>query len=242
MHFIPTYLSKVQNLKKQAKRLQRQGAGTHVYLLDQVAQSAGYDHWNHVIKCLEETERAQAARGLLAEIEAVVKAELAGEVRIVRTGPEATREQPFILFSTGTGDAWMLEPRNDQAVCLVWHGERQSPHIKDLPTRLEILWDGTFEIRGDFFVVETRHPQIKSRAIAGFPVDRLRPYLEASKSVIRKIDEVFAQEDVVPLTPDIVAHLIKTGWDEKQLTVAARQGARYSPSRDSVLFPPVADG
>lgn len=242
MHFIPTYPSKVKNLKKQAKRLQRQGAGAHVSLLDQVAQSAGYDHWNHVIKCLEETERTQAARGLLAEIESIVRAELAGEARIVQTGPEATRKQPFILFSTGTGDAWMLEPQHSRAVCLVWGGERQSPHIKDLPTQLEILWDGTFELRGEFFVVETEHPEIKSRAIAGFPVDRLRPYLEASKSATQKMGEVFGQEDAVPLTPDVVAHLTKTGWDEKQLAIAARQGARYSPSRDSVLFPPVVDG
>jgi len=241
MHFIPTYPSKVKNLKKQAKRLQREGAGSHVSLLDQVAQSAGYDHWNHVTKCLEETERTQAARGLLAEIEAVIRAEQAGEVRIVRTGPEATRSQPFVLFSTGTGDAWLLEPTHDRAICLVWRGERQQAHIKDLPTKIEILWDGTFELRGEFFIVETEHPEIGARAIAGFPLDRLRPYLEASRSVERKFDEIIGQEDTVPLTPDVVAHLTKTGWDAKQLTAAARQGARYSPARDSVLFPPVVE-
>jgi hypothetical protein len=73
-------------------------------------------------------------------------------------------------------------------------------------------------------------------------VDRLRPYLEASKSVTQKIGEVFGREDAVPLTPDVIAHLTKTDWDEKQLAIAARQRARYSPSRDSVLFPPVVDG
>jgi len=71
-----------------------------------------------------------------------------------------------------------------------------------LPTQLEILWDGSFELRGEFFVVKTRHPVIGSQTIAGFPVDRLRPYLEAAKSVARKVDEVFGQEDAVSLTPD----------------------------------------
>ena len=136
----------------------------------------------------------------------------------------------------------MLEPLHDRAICLVWRGKHQSPHIKDLPTQLEILWDGSFELRGEFFVVKTEHPEIGSRAIAGFPVAQLRPYLEATKSVARKVDEVFGQEDAVPLTPDVVEHLTKTGWDEKQLAIAARQGARYSPSRDSILFPPVVDG
>jgi len=241
MKFIPTYPAKVKTLKKQAKRLQREGAGSHVALLDRVAHGAGYDHWNHVIRCLEETATAASARSLTAEINAIVEAELAGEVRIVLTGPEATTTQPFVLFSTGTGDAWMLEPLQDRAVCLVWHGQRQSPLVVDLPTRIEITWDGTFELRGDFFVVATEHPEIGSRAIAGFPLDQLRSALEASRPGERKIDSVFRQEDAVALTPDVFDQLVKSGWDREQLERAARQGARYSPARDTVLFPAVLE-
>lgn len=241
MRFIPTLPSKVKLLKKQAKRLQRDGAGTHMELLDQVAQSAGYDHWNHVLKCLDESEHTKVARGILAEIEAIIRAEMAGQIRIVQTGPEATTQQPFILFSTGMGDAWMIEPLEDRAVCLVWRGERQSPHIVDLPTRIEIEWDGTFELRGDFFVVSTDHPEIRSRAIAGFPLDRLRPYLDAARPAERKLEQVILNEDEVPLTPETIAQLVRSGWQAKQLEIAARQGARYSPARDSVLFPPVVD-
>ncbi|MBB6187557.1 hypothetical protein [Rhodanobacter sp. MP7CTX1] len=241
MKFIPTYPSKVKTLKKQAKRLQREGAGSHVALLDRIAQSAGYDHWNHVIQCLDETEKTVSVRGIIAEIEAIVIAELAGEVRIVRTGPEATRTQPFVLFSTGIGDAWMLEPLHDRAVCLVWRGKRQSPQVRDLPSRIEIMWDGTFELRGQFFVVETEHPEIGSRAIAGFPLDQLRPFLEALRPIARKIGDVFGQEDAVALTPDVIAQLSKSGWEREQLELAARQGALYSPTRNTVLFSPAVE-
>lgn len=237
--FIVTTQSKVNILKKQAKRLQREGAGQHVTLLDRVAQSAGYDHWNHVIKCSEETERAGSARSLTAEIESVVSAELAGDVRLIRTGPEAAKKQPFILFSTGVGDAWLLEPMEDRALCLMWRGIRQQFHVQDTSQRVEIMWDGHFELRGEFFIAETEHPDIGSRAVAGYPLEQLRSYLDKLRPVERKMDEVFGQEDTVPMTPEIIDRLVKSGWQRAQLELAIRQGARYSPGRDSVLFPPV---
>ena len=239
--FIMTTPSKVNILKKQAKRLGREGAGQHVTLLDGVAQSAGYDHWNHVIKCSEETARTGTARNLSSEIESVVAAELAGDIRLIRTGPEAARKQPFILFSSGVGDAWLLEPMEDRALCLVWHGERQSFHVQDTPKCVEILWDGSFELRGEFFLANTEHPDIRSRAIAGYPLDQLRSYLDIVRPVERKTDEVFGQEDTVPMTPDVIEQLVKSGWERAQLELAVRQGARYSPGHNSVLFPSVLE-
>jgi len=237
--FIMTTPSKVNILKKQAKRLGREGADQHVVLLDRVAQSAGYDHWKHVLTCAEETERASSARNLTAEIESVVAAELAGDVRLIRTGPEAAKKQPFILFSTSVGDAWLLEPMEDRALCLVWRGIRQQFHVQDTPQRVEIMWDGHFELRGEFFIAETEHPDIGSRAVAGYPLEQLRSYLDKLRPVERKMDEVFGQEDTVPMTPEVIEQLVKSGWQRAQLEVAIRQGARYSPGRDSVLFPPV---
>jgi hypothetical protein len=237
--FIVTTQSKVNILKKQAKRLQREGAGQHVALLDRVAQSAGYDHWNHVIKCSEETAHAIGDRSLSTEIESVVAAEVAGDVRLIRTGPEAASKQPFILFSSGIGDAWLLEPKEDRALCLVWRGIRQQFHVRDLPQRVEIMWDGRFEMRGDFFVASTENPDIGTRAIAGYPLEQLRTYLEKMRTVERKMDEVFGQEDTVPLTSEVIEQLVKSGWQREELERAVRQGAHYSPARDSVLFPPV---
>lgn len=62
MRFIPTSPSRTLELKKATKRLQRENAGQHAKLLDEVAQQAGYDHWHHVAKCEKDTERARIAR------------------------------------------------------------------------------------------------------------------------------------------------------------------------------------
>lgn len=239
MRFIPTTTVKVEALKKQAKRLQRVGRGKHTELLDRVARGAGYEHWHHVLICRRETEAIHGSRGLVPEIEAIIKAASEGKGKAVVTGPEASRA--FVLFSTDDGDAWMLDPEEDAALCLTWHGDRQSFKVRDLPTRIEIEWDGTFELNGPFFSVRTTHPDIGSRYIAGYPVDPVRKLLEQVRSPEKRIDGIFEHADAVALSPEIIAQLVRGGWEEGDLLEAARQGAQYSPSRDSVLFPPVGN-
>lgn len=241
MSHLPTTAAKVKILKKQAKRLGLTDKRKHVELLDVVAQSAGYHHWHHVVECEQLTAAQGRTRGILTEIDAIIDAELAGEVRLVVTGPEATTAQPFLLMATGIGDAWMLDPIKGQALCLVWHGERQPFTVRDLPTRIELIWDGVFELRGQFFFVDTHHDEIKSRTVAGYPIEQLRQFLNELRPVEETVDTIFNQADSVPLTPEIVQQLLGTGWSRSQLEEAARQGARYSPLRDSVLFPSVLE-
>jgi hypothetical protein len=241
MRFIPTSTAKVESLKKQAKKLQRNGGGKHAELLDRVARGAGYEHWHHVTLCLRETTQAQESRSLLAEIDEIVKAALSGKGKIVVTGPEASTSQPFVLMSTDDGDAWMLDPEGDRALCLCWHEERQQVAVRDLPTRLEVEWDGTFELSGPFFVLSTSHALVGSRHIRGYPVDELRAVLEDVRSADKRIEGIFLPEDAVELTPDIIEQLTRSGWERAQLEQAARYGARYSPSRNTVLSPPVGN-
>lgn len=241
MRFIPTSALKVDALKKQAKRLQRNGGGRHAVLLDRVARSSGYDHWHHVILCLNEAVAAHESRGLLPEIEAIIGAALNGVGKAVVTGPEASGSKPFVLMSTDDGDAWILDPEDDRVLCLAWHGVRQTFAVRDLPNRIEIEWDGSFELSGPFFVVQSEHPEIGSRHIMGYPVERLRKLLEEVRTADKRIEGIFGREDAVPLTPDIITQLVRGGWEEDRLSTAARQGALYSPSRDTVLFPPVGN-
>lgn len=241
MRFIPTTTAKVEALKKQAKRLQRNGGGKHADLLNRVARTAGYEHWHHVTLCLRETEGVANERTLTSTIEHIVALEQRGEAAIVGTGPETSSTQPFLLFSTGVGDAWLLDPIGQQACCLVWQGQRQSPMIRDLPDQLEILWDGTYELRGAFFEVNLEHPVIGHRAIGGYPVDALRAFLLPVQPAERTVAQVIGQEDAVALTSDIIQRLVQEGWTASQLTAAARQGARYSPARNTVLFPAMQD-
>lgn len=110
MRFIPTTPAQVEDLKKKAKRLQRNGGGKHTDLLDRVAKGAGYDHWHHVRRCLAETEQIKAPRRLLPEIEGVVQAAIDGTAKIVMTGPDALASRQFVLMATEDGDAWLLDP------------------------------------------------------------------------------------------------------------------------------------
>ena len=71
-------------------------------------------------------------------------------------------------------------------------------------------------------------------------MERLRPNREVAKSVARKVDEMFGQEDAVPLTADVVAHLTSTspglaGVKSSLLSQPGR-GAHYSPSGDPFFF------
>lgn len=237
MRFIPTTTSRVDALKKQAKARQRNGGGKYAALLDAVARTAGYEHWHHVTLCLRETEGVKADRSLAGTIAHIVRSEQDGQAVLVGTGSETSRTQPFLAFSTGIGDAWLLDPIRQQACCLVWRGQLQAPEIRELADRITIRWDGDYALRGAFFEVDTTHPEIGRRAIGGYPVDVLRDLLLASQPVEETIRQVIDQEDTVALTPSIVAQLVATGWKEAELQRAARQGARYSPARNSVLFP-----
>ena len=241
MRFIPTSASTVDTLKKQAKRLQRNGGGKHADLLDRVARAAGYNHWHHVTLCFRESSGITASRGLGAEVESIIRSAVAGEERAVITGPEALASQPFVLLATQDGDAWILDPEGDRLLCLAWHGERQPFVLRDLPTRIEIEWDGHFELLGQFFAVQTQLPNVGTRHIIGYPVERLRELLDATRSADRRIEQLFGAEDAVPLTDDVVAQLVRADWDPERLATAARQRAKYSPSRDSLLFPPVTN-
>lgn len=239
MRFIKTTPAQVEALKKQAKRIQRNGGGKHADLLNRVARSAGYEHWHHVRLCLAETEQIKGTRQLLPEVEAVIQSALSGKAKIVATGPEALASRQFVLLATEDGDAWLLDPKEDKALCLAWHGERQEVVIQDLPTQIKILWHGDFELNGPFFVVQTDHPGVGSRYIAGYPMDELRETLERARTADKRIEQIFGREDAVELTPDIIRQLVGQGWEEAALAEAVGAGAHYSPTRNTVLYPAV---
>lgn len=75
---------------------------------------------------------------------------------------------PLVLFSTESGDAWMLDPTDGTALCLARGGERQDFHVADEPTRFEVGWNADYRIEGDTFVVTERTGRIRS--IAGYPI------------------------------------------------------------------------
>lgn len=239
MRYIPTPDAVVERLKKQAKKLQRSGGGKHADMLNRVAKQAGYDHWHHVVQCNQAAGAAKDLRSIKDECEAIIAAELRGQAKAVMTGPEL-QVGPFVLFSTGIGDAWLLEPDEGIAMCLVWQGARQEVGINDSPSRVEIAWDCEYELLGDFFRVESEHPVIGSRAIGGYPLEGVRKLLDQAQSFETRFDAVIAQTDTVEIAPEVIAQMATQGWSEAELVKMRDQGYRYSPSRNSVISPIVS--
>ncbi|MES2363306.1 MAG: hypothetical protein V4646_16160 [Pseudomonadota bacterium] len=236
MRYIPTPDQVVERLKKQAKKLQRSGAGKHSDLLNRVAKQSGYDHWRHVVSCNENAKAASQMRSIREECETIITAEVQGAVKIVVTKPGPACP-PFVLFSTGIGDAWLLEPDEHLAMCLMWQGKREEIGVSEDPSRIEVAWDGEYELLGDFFHVDTNNPRIGERAIGGYPLGEVRKVLDTAQSTLSKMTAVIGQWDAVDITDEVVAQMIKKGYASEEVLKLKAEGYRYSPGRDSLLGP-----
>lgn len=237
MRYIPTSAGTVDSLKKQAKKLQRKAGGKHAEQLNRVAKSAGYDHWHHVTQCLQQTEAKTGLEALEAECEIVLRAAREGIEKIIMTGPEAL-SIPLVLFAS-QGDAWLLDPDEERALCLMFGGQQQDRAFNDSGPEVEIAWDGPYALDGDAFSVTTEHALIGTRVIMGYPLAELRRVIDKAQSFDKRFNTLILQEDAVDLTPELIERLLADGWDAKMIEDGARDGARYSPSRNSLLYPQV---
>ncbi len=77
----------------------------------------------------------------------------------------------LVLFSTETGDAWMLDPEDGFALCLAKGGEAQPFTINETTTNFSIEWNADYRIEGNVFVIAERSGQIKS--ILGYPTKEI---------------------------------------------------------------------
>jgi hypothetical protein len=69
----------------------------------------------------------------------------ANDSRIVTIGQ-------LILFSTKTGDAWLLDPADHLAARLARQGESEPIQIEETDTTFAIGWKGRYRIEGPAFV------------------------------------------------------------------------------------------
>ena len=58
----------------------------------------------------------------------------------------------LILFSTDTGDAWLLDPADRLAARLARDGESEAIEIEETDTMFVIGWKGRYRIQGPAFV------------------------------------------------------------------------------------------
>ena len=78
----------------------------------------------------------------------------------------------LILFSTKTGDAWLLDPADRLAARLARDGESEPIHIEETDTTFAIGWKGHYRIEGPAFVY-TDHDSGRETMILGYPIDQL---------------------------------------------------------------------
>jgi hypothetical protein len=100
MLYIPTFTARLEQLKKEAKKLQRKSGGKHTELLNRIARGAGYEHWHHMVLCNQEKISSYGGLALIAECLNAIRAEQEGRVIIAITGPEIAIG-PFLVFSKG---------------------------------------------------------------------------------------------------------------------------------------------
>ena len=94
------------------------------------------------------------------EVNNIIRRAQEGDARVIRLGS-------LVLFSTDTGDAWLLDPEDNLALCLARDGERQSFTVTETATSFGIEWNANYRIDGDAFVVAEHSGRI--RTILGYP-------------------------------------------------------------------------
>jgi hypothetical protein len=78
----------------------------------------------------------------------------------------------LVLFSTATGDAWLLDRSDLLAARLARDGESEPVHIEDTDTAFAISWTGRYRIDGPA-VVYSDWENGRVVTILGHPTDKL---------------------------------------------------------------------
>jgi hypothetical protein len=102
---------------------------------------------------------------------------LAGEVRYIQRRAADYTERvisigQLILFSTKTGDAWLLDPSDQLAARLARDGDHEPIHIEETDTTFAIGWKGHYRIEGPAFVYVDRDTG-RTSTILGYPTHQL---------------------------------------------------------------------
>ena len=78
----------------------------------------------------------------------------------------------IILFSTETGDAWLLDPSDQLAARLARDGDPEPIHIDETDTTFAIGWKGHYCIEGPAFIYVDRDTG-RTSTIFGYPTHQL---------------------------------------------------------------------
>jgi len=90
-----------------------------------------------------------------------------------------------VLFSSQTGDAWVLDPTEQLAARVARYGDPEPICIEDTEASFVIEWKGRYRIEGATFVYTDRVTGRVS-AILGYPTDKLAEVLLDCQRVLER--------------------------------------------------------
>ena len=79
---------------------------------------------------------------------------------------------PLVLFSTETGDAWLLDPSDHLAARLARDGDPEELYFEETEVTFAIGWKGNYQIDGDAFEYIDSHTA-RVPTILGYSTRRL---------------------------------------------------------------------
>jgi mevalonate kinase len=102
---------------------------------------------------------------------------LADEVRYIQQRAAAHDSRivsigQLVLFSSESGDAWMLDPSEHLAVHLASDGRPEPIHIEDTETTFTVAWTGQYGIVGPAFLYTDRESR-RVTTMFGYPTRKL---------------------------------------------------------------------
>jgi hypothetical protein len=86
----------------------------------------------------------------------------------------------LLLFSTQTGDAWLLDPADRLAVPLARNGDPLPVHIEDTDKTFAVGWKGSYQIDGKAFIYQDNDSR-RISTIVGYP----------TQAILRQISNIF---------------------------------------------------
>lgn len=107
---------------------------------------------------------SQKEVNILEEAKYIIKCAMDGISKLVSLGP-------LIFISTYNGEAWILEPKDNLALCLVNRFRIQPYNIKETKDSLAIEWTSNFQVDTEKFTI---FKDGKASMFFDFPVEEFQ--------------------------------------------------------------------
>jgi hypothetical protein len=108
-----------------------------------------------------------ASLRLADEVRYIVRRAAEHDGRVVTIGQ-------LVLFSSDTGDAWIIDRDDHLALRLARDGDPEPFHIEETDTSFAIDWKGHYHIDGAAFIYTDRSTS-RTTAVLGYPTNLLAP-------------------------------------------------------------------